>query len=693
MTHPELCVCHGNCASACLKLGMYREALHHVEESVRHSTKSLHRSASRSTYARSFRRRGEALMGLQRWREAADAFAKAMDAGVASTDSARNVIEAQELKSLWKEAEGRIETAAGAIDGGDGGDGLLLTWRTDADPAHSQSITYHPHSASIHRIRAEEQLPHALLTPFQAENDPEIKETYNYMTVQADIRMPGRALRQIRDVRTIRAYRRAIEGAVAALESADTDARVLNLNCGPGVSAVHAIRAGARHVTATDRWLYLSLAAKETMLENEMDEARYDIVYKRPTELRLREDVPVSCNVLVIGATGIELESGVLLAAKHCFEEGLVMGDCAVLPGSLRILCRLAYRGEPVSEVHEAWYFDLKNAYDRSETKEIVFGELTGTRADGVEFWYELGGLGVDGDRDGNGESGDDGDGDRGIVSQDTRQVQRLAGELVVGDEVVVTASHNTVGLRFDVSSSNYLRLFDEFDRIDGGGDPPRTTGRMCATGATVKRRPSDRPLSSFPLEPYERAIQEGDVPRGGVVLVPRASTVPGLVDCLEEHGIRAVTTDLRRGTDPVQLQRGRNGVPIQGLDAVMLYDRKGRYEMVEEWRTALGFTKVVPSDVTWWCVGVEAVTRPIEGVKVRVFCSVFICCERLRQAQVSTVRLIGCGHSTASLVAPSHGRQRSPAIHPIRVKHSQHSDVRQRKSAFAHSPLIVFSC
>ncbi len=570
-------MCHGNCASACLKLGMYREALHHAEESVRHSGKSLHRSASRSTYAKSFRRRGEALMGLGRWREAADAFAKAMEAGVEHADSARNVIEVQELKALWKEAERKIETEAAADDG------LLLTWRTDADPSHSRSITYHPHSASIHRIRAEEQLPHVLLTPFQAENDPDIRETYNYMTVQADIRMPGRAIREVRDVGTIRAYRRAIEGAVAALESSDTDARVLNLSCGPGVSAVHAIRAGARHVTATDRWLYLSLAAKETMLENEMEEARSDVVYKRPTELRLREDVPVSCNVLVIGSSGIELESGVLLAAKHCFAEGLVMGDCAVLPGSLRIMCRLAYRGGPVSEVREAWYFDLKNAYDRSETKDIVFEELMGTRADGVEFWYELGGL----------QNEEDG----AVVSQNTRRVQRLAGELVVGGEVVVTASHNTVGLRFDVSSSNYLRLFDEFERIEGQ---------------------EREETSSFPMEPYRRAVEDGVVPRDGVVLVPRASTMPGLVECLEAHGIRAVTTDLKRGTDPVQLQRGRNGVPIQGLDAVMMYDRRGRYEMVEAWRTALGFTKVVPSDVTWWCVGVEAVTRPVEGVKVR---------------------------------------------------------------------------
>ena len=579
-------------------------------------------------------------MGLGRWREAADAFSKAMDAGVGihdASDSAKNVIEVQELKALWVEAERKLETEAEADDS------LLLTWRTDADPSHSRSITYHPHSAPIHRIKDEEQLPLTLLTPFQAENDPNIKETYNYMTVQADIRMPGRALREVRDVETIRAYRQAIEKAVGALESSDTDARVLNLSCGPGVSAVHAIRAGARHVTATDRWLYLSLAAKETMLENEMDEARYDVVYKRPTELKLREDVPVSCNVLVIGPAGVELESGVLLATKHCFEEGLVMGDCAVFPGNIRVFCSLTHRGKRVSEVREAWYFDLKNSYDRSETKEIVFECIEGTRADGVGFWYEL-------DLDGQ-------------TVRRPRRVQRLAGELVVADEVVLTASHNTVGLRFDVSSSSYLRLYE--DDCDGGedgenGEDTNHDGNHHEVGGKFDGDSKENKMNDFNngggpdptlLEPYRRAIEEGVVSPDGVVLVPQASTMPALVRCLDEHGIRTITTDLKKGTDPVQLQRGRNGVPIEGLDAVMLYDRRGRYEMVEEWRTALGFTKVIPSQVVWWCVGVEAVTRPVEGVKLA-------CLDRYREN--------GWCRLSESQTDPSVGN--SDASHGVRV-------------------------
>ncbi len=173
-------MCHGNCASACIALGLHEEALRHADESQRLAAASPHRSASRSTYAKSFRRRGEALMGLRRWREAADAFARGMDVGPsASAEADRNSV--QELKALWKEAERKLETEA-ETDGS-----LLLTWRTDAS-GHSQSITYHPNSAPIHRIKAEDQLPCTLLTPFQAENDPHIKETYNYMTVQADIR-------------------------------------------------------------------------------------------------------------------------------------------------------------------------------------------------------------------------------------------------------------------------------------------------------------------------------------------------------------------------------------------------------------------------------------------------------------------------------------------------------------------------
>jgi protein arginine N-methyltransferase 7 len=50
------------------------------------------------------------------------------------------------------------------------------------DPA--QRITYHPCAAPLHRVRTDDMLPVKLLTPFQAENDHHIKDTYNYVTVQ-----------------------------------------------------------------------------------------------------------------------------------------------------------------------------------------------------------------------------------------------------------------------------------------------------------------------------------------------------------------------------------------------------------------------------------------------------------------------------------------------------------------------------
>lgn len=137
-------------------------------------------------------------------------------------------------------------------------------------PATSQRITYHPYSAPLHRVRTEDMLPLRLLTPFQAENDYHIKDTYNYMTVQADIRMPVRHFTQLEDAYHTGQYRAAIQAAVESIEAQDTDCRVLNLGAGAGLHAALALGAGARHVTAVERWLYLALACKETLQENKV---------------------------------------------------------------------------------------------------------------------------------------------------------------------------------------------------------------------------------------------------------------------------------------------------------------------------------------------------------------------------------------------------------------------------------------
>ena len=52
-------------------------------------------------------------------------------------------------------------------------------------PEPGRRITFHPYTTPLHRIKTEDMLPLRLLTPFQAENDHHIKDTYNYVTVQA----------------------------------------------------------------------------------------------------------------------------------------------------------------------------------------------------------------------------------------------------------------------------------------------------------------------------------------------------------------------------------------------------------------------------------------------------------------------------------------------------------------------------
>ena len=135
-----------------------------------------------------------------------------------------------------------------------------------------------------------------------------------------------------------------------AAAAEDKDVRVLNLGAGAGLHAMMALRAGAHHVTAVERWLYLALACKETLAANQVrregravlaecgaaaeisgaargggpqthrpssvdprppitthppthptqfTEAQYRAVYKRPTDLKLLQDVPVCCNLLV----------------------------------------------------------------------------------------------------------------------------------------------------------------------------------------------------------------------------------------------------------------------------------------------------------------------------------------------------------------------------------------------------------
>lgn len=67
----------------------------------------------------------------------------------------------------------------------------------------------------------------------------------------------------------------------------------------PGLLSMVALRAGAYHVTCVERWLYLSLTCKEIFEANRIDDSHFHVIYKRPTDLQLLEDVKVCCNLLI----------------------------------------------------------------------------------------------------------------------------------------------------------------------------------------------------------------------------------------------------------------------------------------------------------------------------------------------------------------------------------------------------------
>ena len=111
----------------------------------------------------------------------------------------------------------------------------------------------------------------------------------------------------------------------------------MNLGCGAGLLAMEALRAGAHHVTATDRWLYHAMAAKESLLNNGFSDDQVKVVYKRPTDLAVLRDVPISCNLCVNDMIddGL-LASGIIPSFRHALEK-LLLPDAILLPASATV--------------------------------------------------------------------------------------------------------------------------------------------------------------------------------------------------------------------------------------------------------------------------------------------------------------------------------------------------------------------
>lgn len=88
---------------------------------------------------------------------------------------------------------------------------LLLPREDHTKPVHSVTRDSR-HNPAV----TEFSVPRNLLTPFRAEGEAELKDLYNFMTVQSDVRVPKRAIKCLEDERSNEAYRSAVFSAVCA---------------------------------------------------------------------------------------------------------------------------------------------------------------------------------------------------------------------------------------------------------------------------------------------------------------------------------------------------------------------------------------------------------------------------------------------------------------------------------------------
>ena len=641
LTHPELFVTHGNRSSAYLKLRLYEEALWDANKCQELAEKAFNKDKRTNTlgcYARAFARKGYALMGLRRYRAAAAIFADGLARDPDSTEMKEGLDQAQQgvLSDLL---EGR---------------GLETLALPAPDP--KKKITWLPRSTAIHKI--EEGLPTSLLTPFQADNDYHVKDTYNYVTVQSDVRMPKLHMEYLRDDVRVSAFADAIQRAVEACAEEDMDARVLLLQGGAGLLAMEALRAGAYHVTVSERWLYLASVCKENLLANGYSDDSVRVVYKRPTDLTLRKDLPVFANILVADALDDALlTSGIIPGMRHALHN-LVTPDCYVIPASATVfvqaieiqtleVCGLdvsavnrhrwapAFRcGTPIkegaytplSQPAQAFHFDFKMPPEEAERVTLDLHFETPGIFNAVLVWYELR-L----DQNTTLCTGPRAHGGSGLHTL-RPALQYLAGEIVVDDGMVLPlmCEHNTVRLRFDVEAAEYINL-----AISNANFPPvqftmltdtlKHEAYYRAIGRAVQRTKAKNPFGECHVADLGTGV--------GVHAMMAAKSGATSVTGIEYHdavadvarrnvaanGVGANVSIVQRDVGLVERGKGarRQGCNMAILDIfdAGLIGHKALYMIEVAKRNFLQpDTTVVPQAATLYCMGVEVITSKVRG-------------------------------------------------------------------------------
>lgn len=357
------------------------------------------------------------------------------------------------------------------------------------------------------------------------------------------------------------------------------------------------------------------------------------------------------------------LTSGIIPAIRHALAT-LTTTDAIVLPASATVYVQAVelrttsvcgfdmspanlYRHHPtfgggapldmsnvkiLSQPIEVWYFDLGSPPERSDVKKIDVEFEQDGKWNAVIFWYKLhlwGDVYI--------TTGPE----ASTLAPGTRHLQPalqyLAGELRVDAGIILplTASHNTVGMRFDIEAADYLHLMKpDFSFPQRHFSMLADHSRLAAYERAIARAVEEKTGKDGEVHALDIGTGSGILAlltaRAGAKTVVACDLHQSLCDVARKTAAAAGLLGKKITVvhkDAGLLQRGREVRPLgvnlivaDVFDSGLLGDQFSYILDLTKRKVVQAGATVIPAAATVYCMGVEIIKEEVEGVSVKSF-------------------------------------------------------------------------